>query len=240
MTLPLRKKFRPNPVRRLLREAIVDLNEQGIQQSAGLVTGWNNSGTGGSDYDLTTVLGTAANLQFHEAGATVGGQVNNTGKAAVASLGGSGLETASSQIISYPLTYFVIAKAHALTGAFQTIVGARSDYANDPVTYIDTNDNFRANAGAGASVTPGDTNLRLHILRHNGDATSKYAVVGVGENQTNLGTENFDALTLFASPVGTATLTGFISTLIVFDRALTDTEVNLITNHLTTSYGVAA
>jgi hypothetical protein len=56
-------------VNRLLRDALVDLNADGIVSSAGAVTRWNNSGSGGSAYDLATVIGTAANLREHDSGA---------------------------------------------------------------------------------------------------------------------------------------------------------------------------
>ena len=46
----------------LLAEALVHLKDTGITTSGGQVTGWTNSGTGGSGYDLDTVEGTAAGL----------------------------------------------------------------------------------------------------------------------------------------------------------------------------------
>ena len=66
----LRKARRFNrQVPRLLRSALVDLNSSGIESTAGAVTAWRNSGSGGSAYDLDTILGTAANLRKHSSGA---------------------------------------------------------------------------------------------------------------------------------------------------------------------------
>jgi hypothetical protein len=51
----------------LISEALVNLNEDGITGTTS-VTEWTNSGTGGSAYDLDTIVGTGANLKPHPSG----------------------------------------------------------------------------------------------------------------------------------------------------------------------------
>lgn len=85
--IPFSKKY-PNQAQRLINEAVVDLKEDGIVVSAGAVTEWRNSGTGGSAYDCDVVVGTGANLKVHPSGsarmyATTSDFISTTDSAAI-------------------------------------------------------------------------------------------------------------------------------------------------------------
>jgi hypothetical protein len=214
---------------KLLKGALVDLNAEGIVSSAGAVTRWNNSGSGGSAYDLATVIGTAANLT----------PSTLNGVPCVHAAGGVGIETLAGGVtINQPMTMFLVAKIDAVGGASASrFVDAESD-TSISVGIFEQNSLFYANAGANQSVGPSDTDPHLHTIRHNGDASSSYTVSGIGAITGNIGAENLDAMTLFASTTGGATLTGSIGRHIIFDYELSDADVNLIQERLSIEHGV--
>jgi len=53
-----------NKIPAVLNDAIVRLQPSGIEDTAGNVTAWRNSGTGGSVYDLSAPFGTVTNVAF--------------------------------------------------------------------------------------------------------------------------------------------------------------------------------
>ena len=55
-------------MRRILREAVVDLNDRGLTSSAGLLTEWKNRADLSSAFGLDVLLGTVANLRAHPTG----------------------------------------------------------------------------------------------------------------------------------------------------------------------------
>ena len=63
-------------MRRILREAVVDLNDRGLTSSAGLLTEWKNRADLSSAFDLDVLLGTVANLRAHDTGSMLVDGVN--------------------------------------------------------------------------------------------------------------------------------------------------------------------
>lgn len=222
------------PYPNLINEALVNLNETGIQTSGPNVTGWFNSGIGGDDYNLTTIVGAASNLT-HD---------TQLGHTVVASSGGAGLETTSGQSIPSPYTVFVIARySDASPSANQQIMDSRD--AASPERAIILSDNSSSDQFSifqGSTIInlnqPYDTNPRLFTGQFNGDATTTLRVSGLGSVSGNAGSGNWDYGTLFSARTLGNTLVGYIANLLVFDRQLNEVEVTEIQAYLTTEYGL--
>ena len=129
------------------------------------------------------------------------------------------------------MTMFMAAKIDAAGGASASrFVDAESDHLTS-VGIFEQNSLFYANAGSNKSVGPSDTDPHLHAIRHNGDASSSYTVSGIGTVTGNIGAENLDAVTLFASISGGSTLTGSMGRLELLPK-VGDFAVKLIQHQL--------
>jgi hypothetical protein len=214
---------------KLLKGALVDLNADGIVSSAGVVTRWNNSGSGGSAYDLATVIGTAANLTLSTL----------NGVPCVHAAGGVGIETTvAPALITTPMTMFLVGKADGL-GVVQVFSSGRSIPSSAPTWYYDSGNVIRFNAGVDANIGTADTDVHLFTARYNGDGSSKFSVSGQSEVTTSGGTEAYDYGSLFSNPGNaTLTLTGSIGRHIIFDYELSDADVKLIQERLSIEHGV--
>ena len=219
---------------RLAQQALVNLDSSGIvTDGSGYVTEWANLGAGGSAYDLNTVVGTLANSSV----------TTLNGIDSVATTGGYGLEPTTGQLISSASTVFVVGKFNsALGAAAQYLFGAKSNNAARNVILMH---------GSGLSnqwtLFQGDnlflsetSNANPHVFtgQFNYGATSALTVSGIGSVTGNGGTESWDYCTLFADNSGSNNLSGYISQFIVFDRALSDSEILSVQSYLASKYAL--
>jgi len=166
-----------------------------------------------------------------------GAVIQNSGQDEVKSYGAAGLETTvAPALITGELTQFTVAKLDALTGVAQFISNARDDITKALYQAVNTTGNYQINAGA--SLIPGaaNTDPRLLTVRYNKDTTSSVQANGLSEIVGDLGAEDMQFVTLFASDAVANTLTGSIARFIIFDRALTDYEVLLVQRYLGSSH----
>lgn len=159
--------------------------------------------------------------------------IQNSGVSIINSIGGAALTPSVGVTIAVPMTIFFVAKTHQLTGLPQFFTAGLSNASENPTTSITIGNTFVFNGGV-TTLNPGaaDTNLRLHIIRYNGDDTTSYEVDGVGINTGDTGTENWDYATILAELGGIATLGGSIGELVVYSRALTNLEVAIVKSAL--------
>lgn len=217
-----------------LSEALVNLDATGIVTDGNdYVTAWTNSGIGGSDYDLDVVVGTLANSSV----TTLNG-IN-----AVNSTGSYGLESTAGQDIALPYTAFAVARfSNASPGGSQNIYDSRSDGAksNELFSNITQSNKFSLFCGSSSIVLTEayDTDPHTFTVQQNGDSTTKLSVGGVGSVSGASGTEQLDYLSLFSNRSGANTMAGYIAQLVVFDRALTETEVLAMQNYLTSKFAL--
>jgi len=229
MITPLRRPLRMPLKRNLISQGVIDsalvnLDERGIVGSTP-VTAWLNSGTGGSAFDLDVVLGTGANLT----------RISVAGHDSVNSSGSAGLESTAGQTINFPMTIFLVVKPNVITGT-QLFSAAKSLAGSSPQIFASSSSNASFNAGISVNVGTIDTNLRLHSVRYNGDASTNYQVTGIGSITSDAGAENLQFGTLFADSSDAFTLNGAISQYLIFDRALTDSETLEVKARLTQKF----
>jgi hypothetical protein len=194
---------------------LIDHNASGIVTSGGAVTAWTNSGTGGSAYDMDVLLGTG--------GLTV---TTINGLPAVQASGVGGIETTVAPAnIPTPMTMFMVGKADLLNNGI--FYSARSDFGSAP--YILAGPTvFSFNAGSNLTSTP-DTDLHLHTVRHNGDATTSYQIDSNPPVIGNAGTEPFNFGSFLIGPSGASNqLTGSMGRFVL----KADTTNSLITERV--------
>jgi hypothetical protein len=217
------------------RNALVDLNSSGIVGSTP-VTRWNNSGKGGSDYDLSVVGDTGANLTR----ATVNGYD------AVQFGGSVYLEPASGQSIAGPATVIaVIQFTNAAPGADTIALDSRS--LDDPNRwYINTNAASGNELGlyqGGVQLSlPGSYDLNAHVVtaQFNGGATTTLTSSGVGTASGNAGTSSpFDYCTLGARFSGTLSSEFITPRFLIFPFAVRAVELVAIQSYLKAIYATA-
>jgi len=161
---------------------------------------------------------------------------NNTGHSIVNSSGGAGLESTAGQTINTPMTIFLVAKAHELTGTAQFFMSARLASSLSPQIIVDAGDNFRFDAGAGIVAGAADLALHIHTASHNGDPSTNYEASGIGSVTGNAGSEALQYGTIFASPAAASTLNGSEAQLVIFDRALNVSEKLRVQSELNRRY----
>lgn len=210
----------------LVAGALVNFDSTSIVGSTP-VTAWTNIGTGGSAFDLDVVLGTGANLTRTT--------VNSLD--CVNSSGSVGLETTVGQMFNVPMTIFLVANVDAL-GSNDVFTSSRNLIGSSPQLVLTTGGDFRFNAGSSIDVSPANTNLSLHTVRHNGDSTSNYEVSSVGDTTGSAGAENFDFGSLFVLSDGSRTLTGTICQYIIYDSALSNAEVTQNNDFLIAKFAI--
>jgi len=86
----------------ILSETIVSLQSSGIEYTAGNITAWRNGGTGGSNYDLTSIVGSP----------TLG---SYGGERAISLNGSSGLKPAAQRTVAHPWTICLVSVWESLS-----------------------------------------------------------------------------------------------------------------------------
>ena len=149
------------------------------------------------------------------------------------SLGGVSIEPAvAPATLTTPITMFIAAKVKEVNGIKQTLISGKTDEANSIEIGISADGNFIADAGNILTAGPADTDLHVFTVRQNGDGTSTFTVSDVGTVTGDLGTEGLNYGTLFADVAGGETAKGSQSRVLIFDSALTDTEVTDVQSFL--------
>jgi len=160
-----------NPAAKLLKEALVWLQPSGIEDTAGNVTAWRNSGTGGSSYDLTSITGTP-----------VVGNIN--GVRAVSLIGGSTraewLEPATNVAMpSGSFTIFVACRPTTL-GVFNRLAYSKGQSA---FALQLPNTNIWTASNGGLAITRGTqtTTSPVVVCARYSQPESRLYVTGLGE-----------------------------------------------------------
>ena len=214
--------------KKLVSKALVNLNETGIvTDGSGYVTEWTNSGSGGSAYDLDTVVATLANSTT----------TTINGLTAVRSTGSYGLEPTAGQSINSPGTVFLVAKCSNATPGYQSLLSSRSSTSAAWIIGTDDGsaDDFYINQSVGSivvKVSPYDQALHVITGQFNGDASTSLTVSGVGTATGDAGAHNWDYCTLFANYAGSQSTAGDIAQVLVFDYALNASEILSVETYL--------
>jgi len=217
-----------NPAEKLLKEALVRFNDNGIEGESGedagsAVTAWRNSGTGGSSYDLTTLTAGTINPAV---------EIVN-GRKAVNFLN-KGITTAS--VVPIPQPFTVACAFNILTN------NSQSNYVLDGITNSQcsilraTSDNtFRI--GAGTFVTTGVVasfaTVYPTVIVFNG-TNSTYRIGASSGSLPTLGTAAMQAISMGRYIVNAnAYLNGWVAEPAIWNRVLTSEEIDLILQHYT-------
>ena len=83
-----------------------------------------------------------------------------------------------------------------------------------------------------------DNDPHVFTGQFNGDSTTKRTVSGVGSVTADSGPDNFDFGTIFSDRDGASTVQGSISQLLVFDSALSETEISSIQTFLLSDHRI--
>ena len=93
--------------------------------------------------------------------------------------------------------------------------------------------------GSGAILDEAyDTLPHLWTIQQNNTSSNKLTVSGVGTKTAATGTSDWDFGTLFALGTGSFPAQGYISRLLVFNSALTESEIQSIQNYLEQDYNL--
>ena len=203
----------------LLNSALVRFNETSIV-GATPVTQWTNIGTGGSGFDLDTVVGTAANLTTSV--------VNGLTSIKIGAL--VRLNTTVGVNISNPTTEFLVARFDATANSNFLTEG---NTINRHAMFDDVN-NWAMFQGITIFFGTSDTALHVWTAQFNADATSKLTVSGEGSITGNAGTQTFDFARFFGG--GGLTDQTFCE-YVLYDKALNATEIARIQSFLTSKWG---
>jgi hypothetical protein len=202
-----------------------------------LTTSANNS-TGNSQFAVrvfpaTSTAGLTGSVIVHgevslQAEWTLNGgaKIQNSGQAVVQARGVGGIETTVAPAnIPTPMTMFMVGKADLLDGG--VFIYSRDNVAASPFIQAFDPSSFRFNAGANID-RPSDTDLHLHTVRHNGNATTSYQIDSGTPVVGNAGAEEYNFGTFFANSGAVAHLTGSMGRFLLFDEELSDAEVAFI------------
>jgi len=159
--------------------------------------------------------------------------IQNSGLPIINSIGGAALTPSLGVTLAVQMTIFFVAKTHQLTGIPQFFTAGLSNASENPTTEITADNRFVFNGGVSRlNAGPADTNLHLHIIRHNGDDTSSYEVDGVGIDTGDPGAEDWDYATILAELGGIFTVGGAMGELVIYNRGLTNFEVGVVKSAL--------
>ena len=169
--------------------------------------------------------------------------IQNTGQDVVHSIGSVGLETTAGQTIASPGTVFAVARfSDAAPVADNYIMDSKTSSSLRWIFATDnaTADKFAFYQGDGAALVPiseaYDTSSHVFTGQFKGDATSKLTVSSLGDVSGDGGSQDWEYGTLMAAFNGSNTMQGFIGGLVVFDRALTETEIDTVQTYLSSLY----
>jgi len=164
---------------------------------------------------------------------TLHGNTRITDVDTIQSWGGAYIETlVAPALVATPMTMFLSGKVDELTGAIQRFTGGRTTATAEPALFVNAANNFVFDAGSGINGGAADTDPHLLTARHNGDTTSSLQVSGASVVVGDSGTESYDYGTLFANTAGGQDISGSISRYVLLDKALTDSQAALLSNHL--------
>lgn len=159
--------------------------------------------------------------------------IQNTGHQVAHSIGSVGIETAIGQTINSPGTVFAVARfTNPTPTADQTIIDARAD--GSARWFVESHDGdsdrfsyFQGTVEIGLDEAY-DLNPHVWTIQFNGDASSQLTVSGVGSKSGDAGTNNWDYCSMFVAVNGLLSMQGYIRQLLVFDFALTDSEIEFV------------
>lgn len=211
----------------IVQSALVNLDETG---HVGVNPTWTNKGTGGSDFDFDTNVGTAANRTA----------ITVNGLPAIRTTGGNGLRT-SGQTINSPATVFVVARydTATLSGA-QFLFDARID-ANARMAILAINnapDTFRIFQG-GSVVDTGNytTDLLVFSGEFHGDSSTNLELSNGNSATGDAGPDNWDCGTLMADRVAGNFFIGDYCQLVVFNGLLSASKKAAVQSYLSSKWG---
>jgi len=223
-----------NPAEKRLKEALVWLQPSGIEATAGSVTAWRNSGTGGSQYDITTIAGNVTTDTLN--GKTV---VRTDGEI------GTYLRTATGLTSQQPYTVWILAQYDQFIG------GTLADYLYDGhVNQGASRSCIRKVSGrfaayGGSDITILDpSDLDVHVFAVCFQNTTSLSVVDdlnpVSGGTT--GANQFSALTLAQHNGGgssnTKGLNGITGAFVMIPRSLSVDEMHTINLYLMKEFGI--
>jgi len=205
--------------------------------------------TGALAWDFNAADATANDSTWTSSGAggetwTINGDafVNTTDYAAVFSKGSVLIETTDLQIHAAPLTTFIVLKPTlSAPGADAYFYDAGTGATDRNLLFTDesNSDKYTLYAGSWLALSDAYSNDATIIsIQHNGDATTKLTVANTGSVTGDAGALDQEMLTLFDKLGGGESWQGAMYEVILFNSALTDSEVGTIRNHLLTKYGL--
>jgi len=169
--------------------------------------------------------------------------IQNTGHKVSHSIGSVGLESTAGQDIASPGTVFMVARSSpADPAATQQFFGSRSNAGarwqiHTRQTAADKFSIFQGVAEV-TMIEAYDTDAHVFTGQFNGDSTTKLTVSSVGNISGDGGDDSWDYGTLFADRNSASTLAGYVATLIVFDYALSESDITAMQKYLAAEYSL--
>lgn len=206
-------------------------------------------GTLAVSFDASDYVNKSSDTQFPSSATsevwTLNGNtfIQNTGHDVVHTIGGAGLESTSGVTIGNNSSMFAVARyTSANPSTDQYLFDSRSSSADRWIVMANSADSDRFSFFQGTSILglseAFDTDTHVFSANFNGDATSKLEVSGTGETVRDVGSVEFDYMTLFAAFNGTNTLQGMMGAVAVFDTSLKDLRVQAVSRHLRREYSI--
>lgn len=209
----------------ILATALVDHVSSGIQDNGVNVTGWLNSGTGGSLYDLDTVLG--VNDMIKE---------TQLGRQVVHAHNGSALSCSNTPNIPRPVTIFAVFQVDNIIRA-QYIFDGNGGAGRVNFFYGPALSGYRYNGGATYDVITIDQGPLVVGMRV--DGASGRAELGGLDNldPAAIGVNSYDYGHLLVNEAGTDYAEAWVGRRLVFDSALSTTDFDDVMTFLRSDWG---
>lgn len=161
--------------------------------------------------------------------------IQNTGHNVGHTIGGTSIRPASPITINDPGTVFLVSRISGAPGTTYYSFDSRSSSAARWVIYNSGSEsNFTLYQGSASVIFPDsfDNNPNILVAQFNGNATSTLIKSGSGAVQGNAGPDNWQYGTLFGRFNSSSYYVGYVRQIIVFERQMTDEEINLIQRYL--------
>ena len=209
----------------LLGEAVARFDETSIVGS-NPVTAWNNV-NGDADFNLDTVVGTAANLTRI---------VGPNGLDVVDSAGDVGMKTAVAQLLTQPTTVFLVVKSAVAVPLAQYHLFDMNGSNRTYNRIAQTTGLFLAFAGSQVTVLDSESTAP-HVLTSvfNG-VSGSFEVSGFPKVDASIGTNTWDFATLFSNNPVTASAIVWVGEWLVFNRLLTDNQITAMQDYLSSKW----
>jgi hypothetical protein len=166
--------------------------------------------------------------------------IQNTGHTVVHSIGSVGLRPTSGQTIAIPHTVFMVARNTATpAGSVIIYLDARTSSTDRTIIQTRPDDKFALfQSSLIATPQDWDNTPQLITAQLNGDSTSSLSTTGYGNVTGDVGNRSLEYASLFLSKDGLNSLQGYIARLLVFNRALTESEISSIQAYLESEYAL--